>query len=197
MVVRKRPKMADLLALQVSQCRERVLEGRLVCIDPASGSSSGVGWAEYVCGEYTRSGVVAPRRRTDPAAVRLRDIAAQVQALGLAGADLCVVERLRGSKVHPTLHWATGVLVVAVARDKHLEIPISCWKSISEGTEGYVKGDEADAIAMGTAIVMLAKGQPLPDRVFAQPRSPRVRRKGAAKPGKNRTRKRGGRRLGK
>lgn len=173
-----RPKGVELMQLQVTQSRERILDGRMVCIDPASGASSGVGYAEYVAGEFVRSGVIQPKR-SGTLVQRLHEIQAQVQALGLGGADICIVERLRGRKVHNSLHWATGVLVTAVAKDKHIEVFIACWKAVAESDAAYAKGDEADARAMGTAIIRLARGEGLPDRV-SQVRGRRRTKRGRA-----------------
>lgn len=156
---------------QVTAVRDVVECGRMVCIDPATGATSGVGWAEYVDGVYVRGGqILTPKGAC--LAVRLRWIAAKCSVLGLTGADLCVVERLRGRMVHNSLHWSAGVLVTAVAKGPILEIPIPVWKAVAEADPAYAKGDEADARAMGEAVVRVVRGLP------ALHRAPKVPRRG-------------------
>lgn len=158
---------------QVTAVRDLVECGRMVCLDPATGATSGVGWAEYVDGVLTRSGQITTPKGAC-LAVRLRWIAAKCSVLGLAGADVCVVERLRGRMVHNSLHWSAGVLVTAVAKGPIIEIPIPVWKAIAEADTAYAKGDEADARAMGEAVVRVVRGLP------ALHRAPKVPRRGGA-----------------
>lgn len=168
----KEPRGLTQFARQVLAHREAVL-GRLVVIDPATGATSATGYAEYVDGVLTRSGVLQPPR--GPLAQRLVWLWDQVRALGLTGADVCAIERLRGRMVHVHLHWASGVLLAAVGAEVVIEVPIPVWKSLVSQDPSYVKGDEADARAMGQCVVNVVRG------VGTWPCPPKVPRRRAPK----------------
>ena len=160
-------------ATQVQRHREAVL-GHLVVFDPATGATSGTGWAEYRGGQLLRSGVITPDR-TQGIALRLRELQAAVVQLGLTNPDVCVIERLRGSMVHPHLHWAAGVLVAAANPGVCIEIPIPVWRALAATDPTYVKGDEADALAFGASTLRVVNGGAIPPspRQVSKRRSPR------------------------
>lgn len=149
------PKMQPFY-VRVQHNRDAILKGRMLCLDPATGATSLPGWALYVAGKLVDSGVIQPQ----PGAThqRLRDIFWKVHDReDWDPLDLVVVEQLRGSMVAPQLHWATGVLLAACVTEVVLEIPIKVWKSVSSVDPNYRKSDEADARAMGQAVVLLAQ----------------------------------------
>jgi hypothetical protein len=150
-----KPKGLTQYQLAVQRNREAVL-GRLLVFDPGTGATSGTGWAEYVGGVLQRSGVLTPPRT--PLPKRLAWLMGVVEDLHLTYPTCCVIERLRGSRVHPHLHWASGVLITAAQPEVVLEIPIPIWKSYSAVDPAYQKGDLADALAMGSATLDLANG---------------------------------------
>lgn len=142
---------------QVREHRDVLLAGRFVCVDPATGATSAVGWAEFVAGKFRRGGAIQPPKGLGLVA-RMRWIMERLIELDLVGVDVVILERLRGRMVHPHLHWATGVLLVALAPETYLEIPIQTWKAAVAADPDYAKGDAADARAFGTAAVNLARG---------------------------------------
>jgi Holliday junction resolvasome RuvABC endonuclease subunit len=151
----KPPKGLTQFATQVQRHREAVL-GHLVVFDPATGATSGTGWAEYREGKLLRSGVITPDR-TQGIALRLRELQSEVVRLGLTNPDACVIERLRGSMVHPHLHWAAGVLIAAANPGVCIEIPIPVWRALAAQDPEYTKGDEADALAFGASTLRVVR----------------------------------------
>ncbi len=142
---------------QVRRMRDVVLTGRMLCVDPASGSTSQVGWALYEAGELVKSGVLAVAKR-GAIGVRLADTRKQLDALALGVIDLLVVELLRGNRVHAYLHWATGTIVSAIPHKVVIELPIQCWKAAIAGDPNYFKDDVEDAKAFGITLLKLARG---------------------------------------
>jgi hypothetical protein len=153
---------------RVKQHADLLANGRVLCIDPATGSTSQPGWALYVGGRCVRSGVLNLPGRA-PVADRLRALRTQLQALDPGALDVLVLEELRGSMVHAHLHWAAGVVAEALHAEVLLEIPIPVWKAVAAADPRYTKGDEADARAFGEALVALARGS-APERGTAATR---------------------------
>lgn len=144
--------------------KNAVLEGTVLCLDPASGGTSQPGWAYISGGELVASGSLALCKGdiTDRLVDLLEKLSYPLFKYG--SPDLLVIEELRGRMVHPYLHWSAGVTVVAVNAEAVLEIPITCWKAFAAADPNYAKGDEADARAFAHACIGLARGEPLPYR---------------------------------
>lgn len=129
-----------------------ILSGTVLAIDPASGGTSDPGWALYHRGELIGSGVVP--LGMDRVQHRLRDLYLVLREFE---ADVVVVERIRGARAHPYLLWSVGVAVAATATKVLLELPVSCWKK--HVGKDHIKGDEADAIAIGATLIAMAGGR--------------------------------------
>lgn len=137
----------------LKQHSKAVLNGSMLCVDPASGGSSQPGWAYYLGGELQESGVLQLCSGTIQD--RLVDLS---HKLGYSqfkwhAPELLVVEELRGRMVHRYLHWSVGVIVSQLDPEALLEIPVAVWKESAKANPDYEKSDEADARAFGEACV--------------------------------------------
>lgn len=186
------PYVSAATAAQLRKHSEAVLGGRVVCIDPATGSTSQPGYAVLEHGELVRSGVLKIDRRLGIAR-RLKALADQLLDEGLALPELLVVERLRGRMVHPHLHWAVGVIVATLDPEAIIELPIPLWKAVARADTTYAKSDEADACAFGQTVIYLVRGL---DPTGSAPQVPRragaVRRRATGASGVRDTKRKGG-----
>lgn len=150
-----RGKHPDKFRATVTRLIEPLLNGRIVAIDPASGSSSMPGWALFESGQLIASGTIELKKS---ATVQQRLNAlfhALSQGVGHPPPDLVVMEEIRGRMAHAYLLWACGVSASAFPDSKLIELPISFWKAIVP--TGYEKDDETDAAYIGLAAITLAK----------------------------------------
>ncbi len=141
---------------KVERHADLLLTGTLLAIDPASGSSSMPGYAFFKGGVLVECGVIKIEYNNKPQQ-RLASLAECVRR-EFSAVDVLVVEELRGNKVHPVLHWATGVIVASVKSSLFLEIPISLWKAWSKTQGDYEKSDDQDALMIGQTTLALARG---------------------------------------
>lgn len=148
-------KHPDKFRRKVSKWSNRILTGKMLAIDPASGASSMPGWALYDAGKCIASGEI-PLSSKKPVQYRLAELLG-VLATGFQNPlpDVVVIEEIRGRMAHHYLLWSIGVTVSAFPDAELLEIPVSFWKCCVP--EGYEKSDEEDAKIMGQAVVLLAK----------------------------------------
>jgi hypothetical protein len=108
---------------KVKKHAAKVLEGRMLCVDPATGATSNPGWSLWQAGVLVASGEIAGLRGETPQRItqlfwRLHDDAR------FKDVDILVVETLRGSMVAAQLHWSVGVILAAVPAEVVCEIPI-------------------------------------------------------------------------
>lgn len=136
-----------------------LLEGRVLAVDPASGSSSMPGWAYYTGGILMESGVIQVKPHL-PLNRRLFLIA-QVLAKELPKPDVFVIEDIRrirgvfgGSSVD-VLMKSIGAIMSAVDCERFLEISPLVWKKYV--TAEYEKSDENDAIWIGKVAIAFAQ----------------------------------------
>lgn len=127
----------------------------MLCVDPALGTGdSNAGYAWVIGGELEEAGEFHYNPKDTADALRL--FRRHVKSFGPV--DVLVVEELRGSMVHPHLHWVVGVLVEAVQHDHLIKLPIPLWKAEAKLDPDYVKTDEGDARCFATTVLNLAKG---------------------------------------
>lgn len=129
--------------------------GRVLAIDPASGSTSMPGWALFEAGELVAMGTIDVNPRL-PIQGRLNMMFyALSEGIGHPPPDVLIIEEIRGSMAHAFLFWACGVIAAAFSQSELLELPISFWKAVLP--EGYTKADDTDAAYIGLAAIQLAK----------------------------------------
>jgi hypothetical protein len=158
----------------------KVLEGRMLCVDPATGATSDPGWALFEAGVKVASGTVSGLRGETP--VRLQQLFWQLHGdARFHPLDILVVEQLRGGMVAAQLHWSTGVIVAALPAEVMCEIPIKVWRAVAKADPTWTKGDEADACAFGAAMVAVASGLDRVDGARDVPRGQRSKRKTAGR----------------
>ena len=145
---------SSLFYSRVQAYAKQILTTKLLAVDPASGKTSKPGYAYYEAGKLLESGVIdVPVGNTGH---RLADLYSCV-AREFTGIDILVVEQLRGPKISPVLHWATGVTVAAVNAPILYELPIYVWKAWAKTLPDYTKADDQDARAIGDSILALAR----------------------------------------
>ena len=133
-----------------------VLNGTVLAIDPSSGSDESMpGFAVFKQGELVMSGTIKlPHIELHGRLYALYD---KIQALLGSPPDLLVVEDIAG-QIHKYLHYAVGVSIAAARSPLSLRIGLPVWKAVAKADPKYVKSDVNDAIKMGEAVVLLARG---------------------------------------
>ena len=140
-----------------------ISEGKLLCVDPSSGSRSSLpGFAVYENGHLLESGVI----EVDPKlnrSLRLFEIARTIRE-DFEEADALIVEYVPavtfkgGSNLNATslaaLHKGQGAIIGARPFEHLVEIPAGTWRH--HKPEGYIKTDEWDAIALGNCALNIA-----------------------------------------
>lgn len=142
---------------KANKLNDKLLNGRVIAIDPASGSTSMPGWALFEAGELIAMGTIKINSKL-PIQGRLNTMFfALSQGVGHPPPDVLVMEEIRGSMAHAFLFWACGTIAAAFSESDLLELPISFWKAVIP--EGYEKADDTDAAYIGLAAIELAKEQ--------------------------------------
>jgi hypothetical protein len=161
----------------------RILQGRVLCVDPATGASSNPGWALSVAGEIVGSGEIAGLYGETPE--RLRQLFWRLHDdERFNDIDVLVIEQLRGNMVVAQLHWSVGAILAALPAEVVCEIPIPVWKAVAKADPTYAKGDEADARAFCAAVLAVASGALGDDGPGDAPRRKRSGRKPARRAGR-------------
>lgn len=160
---------------KVKAVKDLVLQGKLLCIDPSTGSqSSEPGYAWYENGRLVESGVIDVDT-TANRNVRLYEIARCIRE-DFEQPDILVVEYIppvtykggiRMNKVSlMALQKAIGAIIGARPVEHLLEIPAASWRAWKP--DNYVKSDEMDAVCLGLCAIGLAN--------LAENEKPRKRR---------------------
>jgi hypothetical protein len=129
---------------------DAIKHGSMLSVDPGTNS---LGWALFQSGILVQSGEIkATERKTT--VIRLREILHDMyDRFEDNTIDLMVVEMLRGNRVRPPLHWATGTVLAAIQPDSLIEVPIVFWHKIRPVE--YVKTDELDAKLIGRCVCLV------------------------------------------
>lgn len=140
---------------QIEEHAEIILEGKMLAIDPSSGSrESKAGYAYFVKGELVESGTI-PVDHYLPIHRRLA-VMHDFIALKFPDIDILIIEQIRGRLAHIYLAWAVGVAIEAARSEELIEMNIKVWKSYAEKL-GITKSDENDACSIGLTAIHLAE----------------------------------------
>lgn len=141
-----------------------ILDGTLVAIDPSCGSSSSdPGYAIYRKGKLEESGII-PLNKDRELPYRLQELRAALsdkfRKLGVLVVEYIPPRRFgRGSATsHSSLLQAMGVALASTDAEVLLRIRPRDWQRLAAPIwSRATKSDEADAIAIGWAIIRLAR----------------------------------------
>ncbi len=129
-----------------------ILKGRVLSIDPASGSSSDTGWAYWEAGQLVQSGLIKVPVHA-PLSFRLRELARTIRE-EVPAHDVLFIEAIRqnptfrGAPVEPLLK-AVGAILASSEHQLCLEVAPMVWKRWAISLRTYHKTDEQDAIHIG------------------------------------------------
>jgi Holliday junction resolvasome RuvABC endonuclease subunit len=140
---------------QVKDSADQILSGVVLAIDPSSGGSSKPGFALAREGQLKHSGVINILQML-PIERRLQQLYLRIKALTNDVPNVFAIERIRGRTAHAHLQWAVGTSIAASQAPIFIEIPTDIWKAVAKTDPKYKKGDEADAIKMLEALLLLA-----------------------------------------
>jgi hypothetical protein len=177
------------------QLNDKLLNGGVLALDPASGGTSLPGWAYALAGEEKASGVL--EIYGGGIQHRLRKLALLVQELTKdLQVDVLCVEMLP-RRVHHYVMWSVGAFLGALRGEVEvLEVPIKDWKETVRENSTYSKGDEQDARAiLATALLAPKRGRARAGVPKREPKRPthvrkrptgavRVRSSGSKRPGR-------------
>lgn len=155
----------------VTRCREEILRGQVLVIDPSCGSASSMpGYAIFEAGELVESGTIDVPLHKE-LWKRLRYIS-QCLREEFPSPDVFILEAIpahRGMMSYvalASLNKAVGTFMTSVSYNKYVEISPSVWHSYIKSLPEYAdrdyktqdKGDEMDAIMIGKCVLALATG---------------------------------------
>lgn len=137
-----------------------ILRGNMLCIDPGS---KYFGWAYYREGKLVASGSEDMTGDTRYYQDRLkRQVHWIGEYLGELPIDLMVLERPYDPsyttvvKNYMRLIQSIGLFLALVPYDYYIDIRPTTWQDYTRPEDGWVKGDETDAIQMGVAMIRMA-----------------------------------------
>lgn len=143
--------------------KTKLLEGRVLAIDPSSGAldrksgtSSNAGWAVFEAGQFHSSGIIqidgiAPKERLESLAQTLNNEFDEEF-------DILVIEDIWGYMAAKSLVHAVGLFAGLVRADAMVEINVQTWKSIATRLGGWHKDDATDATYIGIGAMVTAMG---------------------------------------
>lgn len=146
----------------ISPLSNTILTGRVLCIDPSTGSQSSMpGYAVYDKGNLEESGIIQVNPSLNRC-LRLYEISRTIREEFDGEFDLLIVEYIppvtykggMNSIAVMALQKAIGAIMGARPFPALLEIPASAWKAYKHDT--YSKSDEHDAIALGNCAITVA-----------------------------------------
>lgn len=144
---------------------DQILDGTLVSIDPSCGSSSSdPGYAIYRRGELIESGII-PLNKERELPYRLQELRTALSDKFRRVPGVLVVEHIpprrfgRGSATsHSSLLQAMGVALASTDAEVLLRVRPRDWQRLAAPIwSRETKSDEADAVAIGWAIIRLAR----------------------------------------
>jgi Holliday junction resolvasome RuvABC endonuclease subunit len=126
-----------------------------LAIDPASLSTSDLGYAMFQHGKIVESGTI-PKQLRMTLGHRLGLLATKLTLLvNRFRPHLVIVERIRGRMSPRELYMATGVIFAICEDIDIIEMPIYAHKSYAKD-HGIAKTDENDAISIGLTLIQIA-----------------------------------------
>lgn len=144
-------------------CVPELLQGRVLSVDPSSGSESSMpGYALFEAGVCKEHGIIELERKGEQPKYRLCELGKSLRT-EFETPDVLVIEKIsakswdrrRGAAGHASLLKSVGTILGAHDWPYIVEIPPSQWKKISVDAD-YEKGDAEDALYMGKAAIMVA-----------------------------------------
>lgn len=147
---------------QIEPLSELITTGRMLCIDPSTGStSSKPGFAVYNQGELLEAGEIDLDVKMNRSK-RLYEISRTIRE-EFQLADILCVEYIppvsyRGgmnSNAIMALQKAIGAILAAQPFEYLLEIPASAWKQAKD--DDYYKSDMMDSVYLGKYVIDLAE----------------------------------------
>lgn len=152
--------------LDIEKCWKQILEGKILCIDPSSGSHSSMpGYALYDNCELKESGIIEIDSINETLPIRLRELAVCLQN-DFGRYDVLVIEAIppihgggrrfnSHAKTHASLLKSCGTILGAVDRAHTVSLHPRTWQKWKD--DNYVKSDQADAEYIGVAAIAMAK----------------------------------------
>lgn len=149
---------------KISECYKQILTGKMLCIDPSTGSkSSNPGYAWYEKGELIESGEIIVDKEANRN-VRLYEIARCLRE-DFDDPDVMVIEYIppvtykKGLKMNNisimALQKAIGAIISSKLVPHFLEIPAVSWKVYKP--HNYKKTDAWDAVCLGLCALAVSK----------------------------------------
>lgn len=138
-----------------------ILNGTMLCIDPSTGSQSSMpGYAIYKKGVLVEYGIIQVDSKLNRS-VKLYEISRTIRE-DFDPADVLVVEYIppvsykggMSSVAVMALQKGIGAIMAAHPYENMIEIPSSAWRNYLP--DGYEKGDDWDAVAIGNCAVCVA-----------------------------------------
>jgi len=143
--------------------KNKLLTGRILSIDPSSGSisratgeRSQAGWAVFDKASLESSGIITITGYDKTQ--RLQDLANTLSTEFDEKFDLLIMENIWGYIAHQTLVQACGAIIANTQTDMCIEINMKRWQGVANRLGGWTKSDENDAIYLGAAAMCLAEG---------------------------------------
>jgi hypothetical protein len=136
---------AELVA-EIQANRDKLIEGRILVIDPSS-LSAGFCFIEKM--EIKENGVIKLPQKL-PIAARLRHLVDELQQRW-PQVDALGIEKIRGSRAHIYLLWSAGAAVAGTGAPMVFEIATSAWNKMRD--KWYTKTDANDAKMMALFIL--------------------------------------------
>lgn len=137
---------------QVRQARNDIMKGKMVAIDPATGSSSYLGYAYFDKGKLVEKGVINIPKSL-PLFKRLQ-ITHEELKNKFNPIDVLIIECLAGMK-NDALKFVTGVTMVSIEYEELIFLKPRIWHIIRP--PNYIKSDEDDAELIGLAAIEICK----------------------------------------
>lgn len=135
-----------------------------MAVDPSCGSRSSMpGYAIYRAGDLVESGTIQIGDVSRPLPYRLQDLGEEIRNMYLrVDPDVLVVEELPvrrfgggSATAHASLLKSAGAVFATAPAQRVITIRPQAWRQLTH--DGWYKDDEQDAIAMGHAVVAVAR----------------------------------------
>jgi len=146
------------------QLKSKLLEGRILAIDPSSGgiskygAGSQCGWAIFNKGQLEDSGIIM-MDHGKPKEIRLKKLGDCLRLEFGDTFDVLVIEKIAsGRMTHESLINACGAFMSNLDADSMIEVNVKSWQAIASRAGGWKKDDEYDAIYIGLATIFWASG---------------------------------------
>ena len=142
-------------------CRSKILDGKMISIDPSSGKSGVAGWAIFD-GGYLESYGTMTIPYSASSYKRFQSIRKKIQDDYSDDFKVLTIELLKGRSrsynVKPVLKQASAVIAASLEWEDCVLITPMSWQAIAKRIGGWIKRDDIDAVYQGYAVIALANG---------------------------------------